>query len=66
MPKMKTSKTMKKRFRVTKKGKIIGNRTLRRHMMTDRSPKKRRQSRRGLQAPRTKVDSFLMRMPYDR
>ncbi|OQA54660.1 MAG: 50S ribosomal protein L35 [Candidatus Omnitrophica bacterium ADurb.Bin277] len=66
MPKMKTSKTIKKRFRVTKKGKVLANKTLRRHMLADRSPKKKRQLRRKLQAPKTKVGAILMRLPYDR
>ncbi|HOE69036.1 MAG TPA: 50S ribosomal protein L35 [Candidatus Omnitrophota bacterium] len=64
MPKMKTSKTMRKRFRVTKKGKVLANKTLRRHMMTDRSPKKKRQLRRKLKAPKTKVSAIMMRLPY--
>lgn len=45
MPKLKTRKAFKKRFRVTKNGKVIGSASLRRHMMTDRSSKKKRQSR---------------------
>ena len=65
MPKMKTSKTMRKRFRVTKKGKILGNRTLRRHMMTDRSPKHKRQLRRKLKISETQVKSIKMRLPYN-
>ena len=64
MPKMKTSKTIKKRFRVTKKGKVLANKTLRRHMMTDRSPKKKRQLRRGLRVPKMHVESVRMRLPY--
>lgn len=62
---MKTSKTMKKRFRVTKKGKVIGSRTLRRHMMTDRSPKKKRQLRRPLEAPKVLAKAIQARLPYD-
>ena len=47
MPKLKTNKAAKKRFKVTKKGKVLANSTLRRHMLTDRTPKKKRQARRG-------------------
>lgn len=65
MPKMKTSKTIKRRFRVTKKGKVLGNKTLRRHMMTDRSPQKKRQLRRKLTVPKGSVKSVLARLPYD-
>lgn len=65
MPKMKTSKTRKKRFRITKKGKVLANKTLRRHMMTDRSPKKKRQLRQGFQVSKTQVKSIAMRLPYN-
>ena len=50
MPKLKTRKAVKKRMRVTKKQKILAFASLRRHMMTDRSSKKKRQ-RRGAQQP---------------
>ena len=45
MPKMKTNKAVRKRFKVSKKGKVLATSTLRRHMLTDRSPKKKRQTR---------------------
>ena len=50
MPKLKTKKAISKRFRVTKTGKIMANRSNRRHMMADKTPKKRRQLRRKLSA----------------
>ena len=50
MPKLKTKKAISKRFRVTKNGKIMANRSNRRHMMADKTPKKRRQLRRKLSA----------------
>ena len=66
MPKLKTKKAMKKRYRITKNGKVLANRTLRRHMMTDRSPKKKRQLRRKLQVEPMFVNAIKLRMPYDR
>ncbi len=45
MPKVKTNKAAKKRFKISKKGKVRTTSTLRRHMMTDRSSKKKRQLR---------------------
>ncbi len=45
MPKLKTSKSIRKRFRVTKKGKVIGSSSMKRHLLTDRSSKKKRQLR---------------------
>lgn len=46
--KLKTNKSIKKRFRVTKNGKVLASKTLRRHMLGDRSTKKKRQAR-GMQ-----------------
>ena len=65
MPKLKTNKASKKRFRITKNGKVMAHKSLRRHMMTDRSPKKKRQLRRGLQVEKMHVSAIKMRMPYD-
>ncbi len=65
MPKLKTNKALKKRVRVTKKGKVLASKTLRRHMLTDRSPKKKRQLRRGLQVGPTQVRAITLRLPYD-
>ena len=45
MPKLKTNKAAKKRFRITKNKKVLGSKSMRSHMMTDRTSKKKRQSR---------------------
>ena len=66
MPKLKTKKAMQKRYRITKTGKVMGNRTKRRHMMTDRSPKKKRQSRGKLRIEKMHVAAIKMNMPYHR
>ncbi len=66
MPKLKTKKAIKKRFRVTKNGKIIGNRANRRHLMTDKTPKKRRKLRRPLIAGPMNIENMRRAMPYDR
>lgn len=66
MPKIKTNKAMKKRYRITKTGKVVTNRTKRRHMMTDRSPKSKRQSRRKLTVEKMHVNAIKLCMPYDR
>jgi large subunit ribosomal protein L35 len=66
MPKLKTKKAMKKRYRITKNGKILANKTLRRHMLTDRSPKKKRQLRRKLRVEPMHVNAIKLCMPYDR
>lgn len=46
MPKLKTRKLLKRRLRVTKNGKILFNKPGRRHLMSGKSGKKRRQLRR--------------------
>lgn len=64
MPKLKTNKAAKKRFRITKNKKVLSSKSLRRHMMTDRSSKKKRQSRRKRHVdPADKKKVFQM-LPY--
>ena len=65
MPKLKTKKAMKKRYRITKNGKVMANKTLRRHMLTDRSPKKKRQLRNKLRVEKMHVAAIKLNMPYD-
>ncbi|NQT29801.1 MAG: 50S ribosomal protein L35 [Candidatus Saganbacteria bacterium] len=51
MPKMKTRKAAAKRFRITKKGKIVRNQANMRHLLSAKSKKKKRHLRkRGLVA----------------
>lgn len=66
MPKLKTKKAMQKRYRITKTGKVMGSRTKRRHMMTDRSPKSKRQSRKMLKVEKMHVNAIKLCMPYHR
>ena len=65
MPKIKTKKAMQKRYRITKTGKVMANKTKRRHMMTDRSPKSKRQSRGKLQVEKMHVRAIKFSMPYN-
>ena len=65
MPKMKTNKAVKKRFRITKNKKVLSRSSLRRHMMTDRSPKKKRQSRGWRNVDKSDKKRILMLLPYD-
>lgn len=65
MPKIKTKKAMKKRYRITKNGKVLASKTKRRHMMTDRSPKSKRQSRGKLKVEKMHVRAIKFSMPYD-
>ena len=66
MPKLKTKKAMKKRYRITKNGKVLAKKSFTRHMLTDRSPKKKRQNRRPLRVEKMHVHAIKRCMPYDR
>lgn len=57
---------MQKRYRITKTGKVMGSKTKRRHMMTDRSPKSKRQSRKKLKIEKMHVNAIKLCMPYQR
>lgn len=46
MPKQKTNKSVKKRFRVTGTGKLKRNKANKRHLLAGRSSKRKRQLRR--------------------
>lgn len=64
MPKLKTNKAIKKRFRVTKNGKVIASKTLKRHMLTDRTAKKKRQARQGLHVAEADCGRVKEGLPY--
>jgi large subunit ribosomal protein L35 len=60
MPKMKTRKSARKRFQVTKSGKIKATRANKRHILTKKSTKRKRQLRR--QSFLTSGDAGLVRV----
>ncbi|OGW79276.1 MAG: 50S ribosomal protein L35 [Omnitrophica bacterium GWA2_52_8] len=64
MPKLKTNKAAKKRFKLTKKGKVLRTSALRRHMMTDRSSKKKRQTRGWRQIDDADKKRIIHMLPY--
>ena len=66
MPKIKTKKAAKKRFRITKNGKIMCSKSFRRHLMTDRSSKKKRQMRGWHLVDKTDKKRVQQMLPYDR
>jgi large subunit ribosomal protein L35 len=47
MPKLKTKKSIQKRMRLTKSGKVKRNRAFRRHLMSSKNSKRRRRLRRS-------------------
>jgi large subunit ribosomal protein L35 len=66
MPKLKTNKAAKKRFRITKTGKIMFTKTKKRHLLADRTPKKKRQIRGWKSLHPTHQDTIIRYFPYDR
>ena len=64
MPKLKTNKAFKKRFRVTKRGKALASHSLRRHLLADRSAKKKRQTRATFALNRVQAKEVKRALPY--
>ncbi|MBU1147555.1 MAG: 50S ribosomal protein L35 [Candidatus Omnitrophica bacterium] len=64
MPKLKTNKGAKKRLKLTKKGKLIGHKPGRRHLLTSKSSGRKR----GLRRPTTIIGKVASRtkklLPY--
>ena len=64
MPKLKTNKAIKKRFKVTAGNKLLTNKTKRRHLLGDRPASKKRQFRKWYQVDKTRRKSILKGIPY--
>jgi large subunit ribosomal protein L35 len=64
MPKLKTNKAAKKRFKVTAKGKVLRMRTKRRHLLTDKSGSEKRSLRRWGRVDKTDEKRFRALLPY--
>jgi large subunit ribosomal protein L35 len=64
MPKLKTNKAIKKRFKVTKNGKVLMSRTLKRHMLGDRTSKKKRQARGWQLVDKSDAHRVRWSLPY--
>ena len=59
MPKMKTNKSVAKRFRITGTGKLKRNQSNKRHLLSGRTSKRKRQLRRGIILPQSITDKYL-------
>lgn len=64
MPKIKTKRGAAKRFKKTGSGKFKRSRTNRRHILTTKSPKRKRQLRRGALVDRTNEMALERLLPY--
>jgi large subunit ribosomal protein L35 len=66
MPKIKTNKAATKRFKLTKKGKVLSTKSFRRHMLADRSSKKKRHARGWHEVDKTDRKRVKLLLPYGR
>ena len=64
MPKMKTKSGAKKRFRVRANGSIKRSQAFKRHILTKKSTKNKRQLRGSTSVHGTNVDSVKAMLPY--
>ena len=64
MPKMKTNKAVRKRFKLTKKGKLMGTKSFRRHLNVDKSAKQKRQKRGWRIVDPSDVKRLRTMLPY--
>ncbi len=64
MPKMKTNSAAKKRFKRVGNGKIKRASALRRHILTKKSRKRKRQLREGGYVGETNIKAIRLLIPY--
>ena len=64
MPKIKTNRAAAKRFKVTGSGKLKRNKAYRRHILTKKSPKTKRNLRQPAIVDATNVQNMKKILPY--
>ncbi len=64
MPKMKTSRAAAKRFKVTGSGKLKRNKAYKRHILTKKSAKTKRNLRKPAMVDSTNVKTMKKILPY--
>lgn len=64
MPKLKTNKAVKKRFKITKNGKVLSAKSMRRHILASKPTKKKRQLRGLHEVDPTDVRRIKTLLPY--
>ena len=64
MPKQKTHSASKKRFKVTGTGKILRNQAFKKHILTKKSTKRKRNLRKSLVASSADTASLKQLIPY--
>ena len=63
--KMKTNRSAAKRFKVTGTGKLIRNKAYKRHILTKKSTKRKRNLRQAAVVDATNVKTMKKILPYD-
>ena len=64
MPKLKTRKSVAKRFRLTAKGKVRRAQGFRSHLLSHRSPKRKRHLRKNALVSRVEEEKIKRLLPY--
>ena len=64
MPKMKTKKSAAKRFKLTASGKLKRNKAFTSHILTKKSPKRKRNLRKATITDSTNVKNMKKILPY--
>lgn len=64
MPKMKTSRAAAKRFKKTGTGKLVRNKAYKRHILTKKSTKTKRNLRQDVVVDATNVSNMKKILPY--
>lgn len=64
MPRMKTNRSAAKRFKVTGNGKLIRNKAYKRHILTKKSTKRKRNLRQPAVVDATNVKNMRKVLPY--
>lgn len=64
MPKMKTSRAAAKRFKLTGSGKLVRNKAYKRHILTKKTAKRKRNLRKQIEVDCTNVKNMKKILPY--
>ncbi len=64
MPKLKTNKSVKKRIRLTKKGKALRHKAFKGHLLTGKTKKRKRALRRAALVDSTELKDIRRLLPY--
>ena len=64
MPKMKTSRAAAKRFKVTGTGKLKRNKAYKRHILTKKTTKTKRNLRKATMTDQSNVKNMMKILPY--